>query len=277
MEGISNIIWGPVYWKMFHYVTLTYPLSPKDDDKQRIKDFFSNIVPHILPCPFCRVHYKKNLEINPLTDDILDIKFKLVIWLINMHNYVNKQLGKNEMTIEDALISLFIPENIKKKESITKSSHINDKYSLDNLRKSVNNIIFTESDNLIFDINKVISDKEQELKNKRELDEYMERLKEEERKKKGSIQKNEKKELTKEEKDEYEKNLENYNKQMNEIVNLMNKKKGSFDIPEVKITQQNKIDMNKIIEKIHDLINENDDEKIKFLLYSGLESICFIF
>jgi hypothetical protein len=274
MEGISNIIWGPVYWKMFHYVTLTYPLSPKYDDKQRIKEFFSNIVPHILPCPFCRAHYKKNLEINPLTDDILDIKFKLVIWLINMHNYVNKQLGKNEMTIEDALVSLFIPENIKQKSEIKKSTYHNDKYSLDNIRKSVNNIIFTESDNLIFDINKVISDKEQELKNKRELDEYMEKLKKEERKKRES---EEKKDLTPEEKILFEKNLENYNKQMKEMINLMNKKKGSFDIPNVEITEQKKIDMNKIIEKIYNLINENDDEMTKFLLYSGLESICFIF
>lgn len=273
MEGISNVIWGPIYWKMFHYITLTYPLSPNDGDKKKIKDFFLNIVPYILPCPFCREHYKKNLELNPLIDDILDIKFKLVLWLINMHNYVNKQLGKEEMSIEDALVSLFIPENIKQQSKINKNVHHSDKYSLENMKKSVQNIIFTESDNLVFNIEKVISDKEQELKNKRESEEYAIRLKDEEKKNRELMGK---KELTEAEKIEFEKNSKIYNEQMKDIINLMNKKK-KLDVPYVEITKQNTINMNIIIEKIFNLIEANDDAKIKFLLYSGLESICFIF
>ena len=160
MEGINNKLWGPVYWRMFHYMTLSYPIKPKEENKNIVKNFFTEIVPNILPCPICRNHYKENLKLNPLNDDILELKLKLVIWLINMHNYVNKQLGKNEISIEDSLISLFHPIELYEDEE---NNELTDKYNQKYLANTFIN--FINNDNFIIDINEIFLEKEEDVKN----------------------------------------------------------------------------------------------------------------
>jgi hypothetical protein len=270
MEGISNSIWGPIYWKMLHYVTLTYPLSPKEEDKQRIKLFFTDIVPNILPCPFCREHLKNNLIKFPLSDDILEIKFKLVIWLINLHNYINKQLGKNVMTIENALVSLFMPSQFNY-ENIELNNH-HQEYNKDKLKKMAQNIIFTQSDDFIFNIDALIKEKENDIKNKKELDDYLKKVIEEEKK-----NKKEEKILSEKEKEKINKNIELYNAQMDNLRKQMEKKKKMNELPDVEIEQQSTINLNLIIDQIYDLIEQQNNQKTKQQLATALESICLIF
>lgn len=266
MEGINNTIWGPVYWKMFHYVTLTYPLAPKQEDAYRMKTFFTELVPHIIPCPLCRSHYKKNLEINPLTDDILEIKFKFVIWLINMHNYVNKQLGKEEMSIEDALVSLFVPE-YKKKENHIKNHHLSEKkYTQETLKYFINNIIHFSSEDYIYNINYIITEKEKIIENKKREEKFLEeqKVKALENMTEEMIEKRKKAE---EEKRQHFENL----------AKMFKSKKMEDNYKEVEITKQDTINMNIIIDKILYHIENCDDDYVKYQIYSGFESICFIF
>lgn len=95
-------VWGPHVWIFLHSVTLNYPIKPTDVDKQNIQNFFI-VVPEILPCPKCREHFRGHYSKNPLTDEILSSKEKLVKWLISIHNSVNKMNGKPEMTYESFL------------------------------------------------------------------------------------------------------------------------------------------------------------------------------
>lgn len=95
-------VWGPHVWIFLHSVTLSYPKNPSETDKQNIKNFFI-VVPEILPCPKCRNHFRGHYSENPLTDEILSSKEKLVKWLISIHNSVNKMNGKPEMSYESVL------------------------------------------------------------------------------------------------------------------------------------------------------------------------------
>ena len=51
----------------------------------------------MLPCAICREHYKQHLAKNPLTP-FLDSRKDLLKWTIDIHNKVNKKLGKPEWT-----------------------------------------------------------------------------------------------------------------------------------------------------------------------------------
>jgi hypothetical protein len=272
MEGITNSIWGPVYWKMFHYVTLTYPIIPTLIHIEKIKYFFCELVPVILPCRFCRKHYQKNLELNPLTDDILAIKFKLVIWLLNMHNYVNKQLGKNVMSYEDALVTLFIPEHLKEK-NIDNNPHYDKKkelYHEDKLKSILQNLVYIPSENnFIYNVDSIIKQKETELENKKLFEKKITDETEKAKKELDNID------------PEKKKYLEEKNKQYFEnIMKLMTPKNISSDNDteiKIEITKQENIDMNIIINKLLYYINKCDNDQDKYLIYTSFESICFIF
>ncbi len=279
MEGITNSVWGPIYWKMFHYVTITYPIIPTLSHIEKIKYFFCEMVPFLLPCHICRKHYMKNLELNPLTDEILEIKFKLVIWLLDMHNYVNKQLGKEEMSYEDALVSLFIPEHIKEKNE-DNNNHYEQKNSLyfeGELKKILSNLVYVpSSENFIYNISEFIKLRECQLK-----------IKKDEEKQKKEFDEKEKerlmKEKTKEEIELMEKNIKNHQEEYQKYIKDMmdkaklNKKVADINISNNEIKRQEFINMNIIIEKILYYINKCDNDKEKYLIYTGFESICFIF
>jgi hypothetical protein len=279
MEGITNSVWGPIYWKMFHYVTLTYPIVPTQLHIEKIQNFFCDIVPILLPCHICRKHYTKNLELNPLTDEILEIKFKLVIWLLNMHNYVNKQLGKDEMAYEDALVSLFIPEHIKEKKK-EENSHYEQKNSLyaeDKLKKMIDNLVYVpSSENYNYNIDEFIKFKECQLKNKKEEEKLKKEFEEKEREKLM-------KEKSKEEIELIEKNIKKRQEEYQKYIqDMMNKSKLNTQIIDnnivnIEVKKQDFINMNIVIEKILYYINKCDNDKDKYLIYTGFESICFIF
>jgi len=86
-------IWGPIYWKFLHNVTTLYPDNPTQQDKYNFIDFL-NSFRNLLPCKECREHFTYNLNILPLSDNILSSKYNLILWGINMHNVVRKMLGK---------------------------------------------------------------------------------------------------------------------------------------------------------------------------------------
>ena len=57
-----------------------------------LKNFFENLQ-NILPCPTCAKHYQENLKKFNL-DEALESKDKLIKWLIDIHNEVNKKNNK---------------------------------------------------------------------------------------------------------------------------------------------------------------------------------------
>ena len=96
-------IWGPHAWIFLHTTTFNYPKKPTQQDKINMINFFKS-VSQILPCKICQTHFKKNLEQYPLTHSILKNRDGLVRWLIQIHNNVNLQTGKNIYSYDDVIL-----------------------------------------------------------------------------------------------------------------------------------------------------------------------------
>jgi hypothetical protein len=105
MYNINPIVWGEHLWKFMHYLTLAYPDNPSIDEQNKFKKFF-NMIGDYLPCEKCRINFDKHLEKYPLSDDILNSRFDLINWLINIHNEVNIMNNKPVFTYEKAIHKL---------------------------------------------------------------------------------------------------------------------------------------------------------------------------
>lgn len=93
--------WGASGWKFLHSITFQYPLKPSVNDKAHYKEFF-NSLKYTLPCEKCSYHYMNHLRKYPI-DGALESRDQLVRWLINVHNEVNKSLGKREYKYEEVI------------------------------------------------------------------------------------------------------------------------------------------------------------------------------
>ena len=85
-------LWGPHAWLFLHAVAESYPEKPKVAEQNNIVIFFDSLQ-HALPCPKCGVHYRQMLEESPVREHVSS-KETLVAWLVDIHNKVNKRLGK---------------------------------------------------------------------------------------------------------------------------------------------------------------------------------------
>jgi len=100
--NINPTIWGPHAWIFLHCITMAYPNCPNNEQKKCIRNFFTNLK-DILPCDSCRENYQKHIQENPLTDEILHEKKKLIQWLINIHNLVNEKNGKDILSYDQVI------------------------------------------------------------------------------------------------------------------------------------------------------------------------------
>jgi hypothetical protein len=97
--NIDPNLWGSSGWKFIHYTALGYPNEPNDIQKKQYYSFFINIG-NILPCEKCRNNYIKHFQDFPLEKSLED-KRSLFEWTINIHNEVNKELGKKIYSFEE--------------------------------------------------------------------------------------------------------------------------------------------------------------------------------
>jgi FAD-linked sulfhydryl oxidase len=115
--NISPLLWGKHLWKFMHYLTLSYPENPSIDEQNKIKNFFM-IIGDYLPCEKCRINYKRHQEELPLTNEILQSRDKLILWLVDLHNIVNAETGKKRFTIEEFYEEYRFNKEDKVKENI---------------------------------------------------------------------------------------------------------------------------------------------------------------
>lgn len=105
----NNNYWGHHLWKLKHLISFEYPIINNSNERNAIKNFIYSLQ-YILPCQYCKMHFEYILQLHPLTDDILKVKIKFIIWLVELHNIVNVSLHKPEISFENAIISLFNDE-----------------------------------------------------------------------------------------------------------------------------------------------------------------------
>lgn len=112
LYNINPKKWGNASWKMSHYITFAYPDMPTSEDKNAIKSYFENLK-YLLPCQNCRSHYIQYVTNHPLTDDILLSRYKLIKWLVDLHNSVNVRIGKKEYSLDEVIKIYSSDENNK--------------------------------------------------------------------------------------------------------------------------------------------------------------------
>lgn len=97
--GMSPDVWGPVFWATMHIATLGYPVNPSHKDQEAAIKFYESLVV-MIPCPICREHYGVHLTKMPVKE-VVHSRDALINWVFNVHNKVNIQLGKKEISWED--------------------------------------------------------------------------------------------------------------------------------------------------------------------------------
>ena len=93
---INPAIFGPYFWTVIHLACLTAGTDVSDEKASDMTMFFKSL-PGVLPCLHCAEHLKTNLIQLPF--DRLD-PFR---WSVQLHNNVNAQLAKKQVSYEDAL------------------------------------------------------------------------------------------------------------------------------------------------------------------------------
>jgi len=89
-------VWGPLFWHTIHITALGYSNEPTYSQKRAAKEFFEALA-HLIPCPLCRSHYETHIQKYPISPH-LDKRIDLFRWTVNLHNEVNKSLGKPTQT-----------------------------------------------------------------------------------------------------------------------------------------------------------------------------------
>ena len=101
--GMITAIWGPPLWTYLHTISFYYPWEPSEKQK---KDYYTQIktLESTLPCSICRDNYKKNIQKKhtKLTRAVFKNRYTFSKWVYDLHNEVNKHLGKPiTMTYDD--------------------------------------------------------------------------------------------------------------------------------------------------------------------------------
>jgi len=109
--GYNPNKWGRQAWHFIHMVALSYP--PEEVLTKEIKEKYYNFfesLGYTLPCPYCSLHFREKFKKNPPP---LNNREELFRWTVDMHNSVNKDNGKTEISYEEAKRQ--IENNSKKK------------------------------------------------------------------------------------------------------------------------------------------------------------------
>lgn len=92
-EGFLTSVWGPPMWHFLHTMSFNYPMNPTRKDKINYKHFVLSLR-NILPCKYCRINITNNLKANPITDSAMKDRESFSRYIYNLHEIVNKFLGK---------------------------------------------------------------------------------------------------------------------------------------------------------------------------------------
>jgi hypothetical protein len=111
--GMSPAVWGPIFWTTMHIVSLGYSPKPTEEEQYAATAFF-NSLSNTIPCPICRTHYKMCLKSMPVENSV-GSRDELIQWVFTIHNKVNEQLGKKEITFEQYIQNM---QRLSEKDSI---------------------------------------------------------------------------------------------------------------------------------------------------------------
>lgn len=102
--SIPPTVWGPRMWATIHFIALGFPESPTVAQRAAFADFFDRILPFIIPCNECAANYRRHLrELSGFRFRRFDSASSLFEWTVALHNQVNTELGKPQLSPAEAL------------------------------------------------------------------------------------------------------------------------------------------------------------------------------
>lgn len=96
--GMSPDVWGPLFWHTMHIVSLGYNPEPSKREQDDAIRFYTSLET-MLPCGICRTHYAQFLQEMPV-EHAVKSRDDLIYWVFQLHNKVNANLGKRQITFE---------------------------------------------------------------------------------------------------------------------------------------------------------------------------------
>jgi hypothetical protein len=100
-DGMLTNVWGPSLWHVLHTMSFNYPVEPTSEQKRQYKKFVLDLQ-YVLPCKYCRINLVSNLKDMPLTNDCMKSRNTFSMYIYNLHEVVNKMLGKKSgLTYDD--------------------------------------------------------------------------------------------------------------------------------------------------------------------------------
>jgi len=114
---MDPIKFGPCLWRSIHIIALGYPENPSEIDKQTYTNYYRDLW-KIIPCLKCSLNYRRHWTELPIYS-YLDSRNHLFEWTVLLHNIVNKELGKKQITLAEAYkiynndrVSVSTPQNL---------------------------------------------------------------------------------------------------------------------------------------------------------------------
>lgn len=115
--ALDPTVWGPHYWFVLHTIAITYPHTPNEVTRKKYYDFIQNL-PIFLPVEEIGNTFSRFLDRYPVTP-YLDSRTSFMKWMHFIHNKVNASLGKDEITMEEAMSSYYDhykPKSVKSED-----------------------------------------------------------------------------------------------------------------------------------------------------------------
>ena len=113
------IVWGPHFWFILMTLAVSYPLKANDVTQKKYYDFITNL-PLFIPHPQIGNKFSSLIDKYPVSP-YLEGKDSFLKWVHFIHNKINVQLGKDEITMTEALdayYDMYKPKEIVLREQI---------------------------------------------------------------------------------------------------------------------------------------------------------------
>tara|TARA_B110000037_G_scaffold213943_1_gene269120 strand:+ start:4607 stop:5047 length:441 start_codon:yes stop_codon:yes gene_type:complete len=113
------IVWGPHFWFVLMTMAVSYPLKANEVTQKKYYDFITNL-PLFIPHPQIGNKFSSLIDQYPVSP-YLEGKDSFLKWVHFIHNKINIQLGKDEITMTEALdayYDMYKPKEIVLREQI---------------------------------------------------------------------------------------------------------------------------------------------------------------
>ena len=113
------IVWGPHFWFVLMTMAVSYPLKANEVTQKKYYDFITNL-PLFIPHPQIGNKFSSLIDKYPVSP-YLEGKDSFLKWVHFIHNKINVQIGKDEITMTEALdayYDMYKPKEIVLREQI---------------------------------------------------------------------------------------------------------------------------------------------------------------